>query len=99
MATGARRFQTRRVRLGPTDPIAAAAPHCLSSLAEYGAGGEPLERKSKTIFLNDAPIGSATTWLEVARLLTKTLRRGVSVREALDHGSEGPEGFYINMER
>lgn len=32
-------------------------------------------------------------------LLTKLLRRGVSVRNAQDKGSEGPDGFYATMER
>ena len=58
-----------------------------------------MERKSKTLFLNDVPIGSASTWYEVAALLTKVLRRGVTLRDALDHGSEGPDGFYISIEK
>ncbi|MGO8914449.1 MAG: hypothetical protein ACLQJR_00915 [Stellaceae bacterium] len=63
-----------------------------------------MKRKTKTLYLNDAPISSApissaSTWHEVAAVLTKLLRRGVSAREAQDSGSEGPDGFYVRMER
>jgi hypothetical protein len=58
-----------------------------------------MRRKTKTVYLNDVPIGSASTWHEVAALLTKLLRRGLSARDAQDNGSEGPDGFYITMER
>ena len=58
-----------------------------------------MKPKSKTLYLNGVPIGSASTWHEVVALLTRLLRRAVSVREALDHGSEGPEGFYVSLEQ
>jgi len=51
--------------------------------------------KRKTVYLNGTPIGSASTWYEVALLLSRLLRRNVTFREAVDHGSEGPDGFYI----
>jgi hypothetical protein len=56
-----------------------------------------MRRKAKTIYLNDVPVGSATTWEEVAAFLTRRLRRSVSPREAQKLGSEGPDGFYITV--
>ena len=53
----------------------------------------------KTLYLNDVPIGSASTWHEVADILTKRLRRAVTSREAQNSGSEGPDGFYVAMPR
>jgi hypothetical protein len=53
--------------------------------------------KLKTLYLSGVPVGSASTWHEVALLLTKLLRRKITMRDALDHGSEGPEGFYVNL--
>ena len=54
--------------------------------------------RRKTLYLNGAAVGSARTWHEVAALLTKWLRRTITAREAQDHGSEGPEGFYVTMQ-
>jgi len=56
-----------------------------------------MRRKAKTIYLDDVPIGFATTWEEVAAFLTRRLRRSVSPREAQKMGSEGPDGFYITV--
>jgi hypothetical protein len=53
--------------------------------------------RRKTLYLNDVPIGSASTWHEVAELLTRLLRRAVTSREAQNSGSEGPDGFYVTM--
>lgn len=58
-----------------------------------------MQRKAKTLYLNDAPVGSATTWHEVAAFLTKLLRRPVGAREAQKMGSEGPDGFHVRSER
>jgi hypothetical protein len=55
--------------------------------------------KRKTLYLNDVPVGSASTWQEVAETLTKRFRRVVTPREAQRHGSEGPDGFYVTMRR
>jgi hypothetical protein len=54
--------------------------------------------KRKIIYLNDVPVGTARTWHEVAALLTVVLRRSITAREAQNHGSEGPEGFYVVMD-
>jgi hypothetical protein len=54
-----------------------------------------MRRKTKTIYINGVPVGSATTWEEVAAFLTKRLRRSISPREAQKMGSEGPDGFYL----
>ena len=52
----------------------------------------------KALYLNDIPIGSASTWHEVAELLSKRLRRIITAREAQRYGSEGPDGFYVRMQ-
>jgi len=53
--------------------------------------------KRKTVYLNDTPIGSARTWHEVAEVVGKFLGRYVAMREIIRYGSEGPDGFYIQM--
>ena len=55
--------------------------------------------KRKTLYLNGVPIGSASTWHEVAALLTKLFRRAVTARDAQNDGNEGPDGFYVTMQR
>jgi hypothetical protein len=55
--------------------------------------------RRKTLYLNDVAVGSASTWHEVAELLTKLFRRVITSREAQRHGSEGPDGFYVTMPR
>jgi hypothetical protein len=54
--------------------------------------------RRKTAYLNDVPVGSASTWHEVAALLTKLLQRPIGPREAQKMGSEGPDGFYVRTE-
>ncbi|HUJ96646.1 MAG TPA: hypothetical protein VLV85_00305 [Stellaceae bacterium] len=54
-----------------------------------------MRRRTKTIYLDDVAVGTATTWEEVAAYLTRRLRRPVTTREAQKMGSEGPDGFYI----
>jgi hypothetical protein len=54
-----------------------------------------MRRKAKTIYLSDVPVGSATTWEEVAAFLTRRLRRTVTARQAQKMGSEGPDGFFV----
>ncbi|MGO8915150.1 MAG: hypothetical protein ACLQJR_04515 [Stellaceae bacterium] len=53
----------------------------------------------KPVYFNGAPIGSASNWHEVAALLSKVLRSSITVRDAQNHGSEGPDGFYVKMRR
>jgi len=53
--------------------------------------------RRKTVYLNDTPIGSASTWHEVALLISRLLRRKVSLRDVFNHGNEGPDGFYVTM--
>jgi len=53
--------------------------------------------KRKTVHLNGVGVGSASTWHEVAMLVSKLLHRIITVREALENGSEGPDGFFITM--
>jgi hypothetical protein len=53
--------------------------------------------RMKIVVLNDAPIGKARTWIEVAYIVSAALKRTVTPREALDHGSEGRDGFYVNL--
>lgn len=42
--------------------------------------------KPKPVYFNNAAIGSASTWHEVAALLSKILRSSITVREAQNHG-------------
>jgi hypothetical protein len=60
---------------------------------------ERVAMRRKPLYLNDVTIGSASTWREVAEVLTKLFRRVVTSREAQRHGSEGPDGFYVTMRR
>lgn len=55
--------------------------------------------RRKTVYVNDVPIGSASGWHEVAALLTELLRRTITMRDAQNHGSEGPDGFYVKTQR
>ena len=55
--------------------------------------------KSKIVYLNDLAIGTARTWHEAAQLVGSLLKRAVTMREAQNHGNEGPEGFYISLRR
>ncbi len=55
--------------------------------------------RRKTLYLNDVAIATASTWQEVAEILTKLFRRVITFREAQRHGSEGPDGFYVTMPR
>jgi hypothetical protein len=52
----------------------------------------------KAVYLNRTRIGSASTWHEVAELVGERLDRHMTMREIVRHGSEGPGGFYIEME-
>lgn len=53
--------------------------------------------RMKMVVLNDTPIGEARTWIEVAQLVSAALKRMVTPREALGHGSEGRDGFHVNL--
>ena len=54
--------------------------------------------KQKTVYLNGTPIGSARTWQEVAELVTGVLHRDITMRDVVRRGSEGPDGFYVQMQ-
>ncbi len=54
--------------------------------------------RRKTVYLNEVPVGSASTWHEVAALLTKLLQHPIGSREAQKMGSEGPDGFYVGSD-
>jgi hypothetical protein len=51
--------------------------------------------RRKTLYLNDVPVSSASTWHEVAAFLTKLFERPIGPREAQKMGSERPDGFYV----
>jgi hypothetical protein len=57
---------------------------------------QPMRRK--TVYLNGVPVGWASTWYDVAALLTERLRRPIGPRDAQKMGSEGPDGFYVRAE-
>jgi hypothetical protein len=54
--------------------------------------------QQKTVYLNDVAIGSASTWHEVAELVSKRLGRTITAREAQNNGSEGRTGFYLALD-
>jgi hypothetical protein len=49
--------------------------------------------KRKTVYLNGTPLGVAQTWHQVSALLGD-----MSVRDVQNHGTEGPDGFYVILE-
>jgi hypothetical protein len=53
--------------------------------------------KSKAVYLNSARVGAARTWREVAELAGDVLDQHITTREIVRHGSEGPDGFYVEM--
>jgi hypothetical protein len=53
--------------------------------------------KRKAVYFNGALAGSAITWHEAAALVGEVLGRVVTRQEAVWHGSEGPDGFYIEI--
>lgn len=55
------------------------------------------DMKRKPLYLNGVSTGTARTWHEVAAILSTLLRRPVSDREVQNHGSEGPDGFYVAL--
>ena len=54
--------------------------------------------KEKPVFLNEARIGSARSWHDVAQLVGTLLDRQIGVKEIVQYGSEGPDGFHIRMQ-
>lgn len=57
--------------------------------------GDARAMKEKAVYLKGALVGSASTWHDVAKVLSGIFGRAVSAREAQNFGSEGPEAFYI----
>jgi hypothetical protein len=55
--------------------------------------------KRKTVYLNGSAVGSAEAWHEVAARLSALLRIHLSAREAQDRGSEGPDAFFITIQK
>jgi hypothetical protein len=53
--------------------------------------------EQKTLYLNDVAVGSASTWHEVAEILSKRLGRQITAREAQNSGSESRTGFYVTL--
>ena len=53
----------------------------------------------KALYLNNEFIGSVPTWSEAAQALSVVLQREVSGSEVMRRGSEGPDGFYVNLAR
>jgi hypothetical protein len=52
----------------------------------------------KPVFLNssDLPIGDATTWLDVADIVSKRVG-SISAEKMQRHAHEGPGGFYVML--
>ena len=53
----------------------------------------------KALYLNNEFIGSVATWSEAAQMLSVVLHREVRDSEAMNRGSEGPDGFYVRILR
>jgi hypothetical protein len=53
----------------------------------------------KAVYLNGVRIGSAKTWHEAAKLVGEFLGRNIPVPEVVRDGSEGPDGFYVELPR
>lgn len=55
--------------------------------------------RPKPLYLNNEFVGSVASWGSAAMLLSAVLRREISDAEAMRRGSEGPDGFYVNLAR
>jgi len=53
----------------------------------------------KSLYLNNEFIGSVATWDDAAQMLSVVLQRQVSASDAMERGSEGPDGFYVSLAR
>ena len=47
--------------------------------------------------LNDVPIGTASTWWDVAAIVSKIVGRNFTAKEIQHYASEGPHGFYVKL--
>jgi len=56
----------------------------------------PKPIRTKVVYLDGAAVGAARTWHEVALLLSATIGRPLSSRDAQALGNEGPDGFYVS---
>jgi hypothetical protein len=53
----------------------------------------------KSLYLNNELIGSVLTWSGAAQMLSVVLRQEINAAEAMKRGSEGPDGFYVRLQR
>ena len=55
-----------------------------------------MSRRGKPVCLNGVPIGDAVTWGDVAHTLTRLLGKDFDGVLLQQHGSEGPDGFFLS---
>jgi hypothetical protein len=48
--------------------------------------------------LNDVPIGTASTWWDVATIVSKIVGPSFTAKEIQRYASEGPHGFYVKLD-
>jgi hypothetical protein len=58
-----------------------------------------LTTKVKFVYLNRLLIGSAVSWDDASLVLSAKLDRDISVAEAMQLGTEEPDGFYLTIRR
>jgi hypothetical protein len=55
-----------------------------------------MSRGGKPVHLNGIPIGDAVTWSDVAVTLMRLLDKDFDPILLQQHGSEGPDGFFLS---
>ncbi|HEV2550317.1 MAG TPA: hypothetical protein VGU20_23600 [Stellaceae bacterium] len=54
---------------------------------------------AKLVHLNDVPVGQASTWFEVAEIVSRLVGATFTAKGIQRHASEGPRGFYVTLRR
>jgi len=52
---------------------------------------------AKPVYLNGVRIADASTWFEVAEIVSRVTGISFTSKSIQHHGSEGPRGFYITL--
>jgi hypothetical protein len=53
--------------------------------------------RAKPVYLNGVRIADASTWFEVAEIVSKVTGISFSGKSIQSYGSEGPRGFYVTV--
>jgi hypothetical protein len=51
----------------------------------------------KPVYLNGVRIADASTWFDVAEIVTKVTGSSFTGKSIQRYGSEGPRGFYVTV--